>query len=361
MDTVSGPIEPQSTEHNQAESNACGGRLRAHSPVSSPPPPPTNRGVEIGKGVSGEVGVPAVSLHWASLTFRGGVAPERVAEFLTERMPGLTWIVTDRQGQGYRSVVLGSLAGVRILHNPVDGGRHFHLTLPGEACEALGVAGILAVAALGDCRASRIDVALDAPEGRTPSPTDLYNQWMRDRSAFRTYAKQASLIQSSDGSSTCYIGSRQSETYVRIYDRREGVVRFEAELKGDRASAALRELAACGLQRARETMLGLMRRAVDFVESVGDAVTRAPLAAWWAALVESARVAAAIAAVPRTVEASLSWVRSACAGTLKGLLVLLGGDLSAFHMDRARIPLHLQMAIESASRGALMPDAPAPA
>lgn len=88
---------------------------------------------------------------------------------------------------------------------------------------------------------SRIDLAFDIRNSGL-SPSKLY-ECLSNGSATTT-AKTYNLIVGSDGGATCYIGSRQSEAFVRIYDKGiesgEGGdwVRVELELKASKARFA---------------------------------------------------------------------------------------------------------------------------
>lgn len=88
---------------------------------------------------------------------------------------------------------------------------------------------------------SRIDLAFDIKdEGMEPGI--LYNMLQDGRA--KTTAKTWSLITGNDGGSTCYIGSRSSEAFVRIYDKAAQVgvdgqwTRVEMELKASKARFA---------------------------------------------------------------------------------------------------------------------------
>ena len=108
-----------------------------------------------------------------------------------------------------------------------------------------------------------------------------------------------------DGSSTgdtLYFGSRVSQTMLRVYDKRLELeqkgraeakdygVRWELEIKKDRAQACAKALLTLEPDDWREFLVGILRSYVDFRETTRDAEPwekyRAPLLSWWASLTE---------------------------------------------------------------------------
>lgn len=118
-----------------------------------------------------------------------------------------------------------------------NGKAHWMLRVSGElADEAL--ANSYGIAA----RCTRLDlqVTVPAPDGFfMPNVYDALN----DEDAMWTgRRKNVSMIQSGDGLDTLYVGSRTSETFIRIYikpnaDGEPAYVRFEVEFKGDTADS----------------------------------------------------------------------------------------------------------------------------
>lgn len=101
-------------------------------------------------------------------------------------------------------------------------------------------------------RVSRLDTQYTVQFNVDPSQiiTKLHTQakrWSKKGKAPR----QFSAYLNSDGSSTLYLGSRQSEVFVRMYDKQresralcfQGCVRFETEWKKDRAKVVAAHLA----------------------------------------------------------------------------------------------------------------------
>lgn len=78
------------------------------------------------------------------------------------------------------------------------------------------------------------------------------------------------------------IGSRSSEHYLRVYDRR-GFTRVELELKGTMARA-FRDALLSDETVFKRTSVGILRQFVDFVDAGATTnISRAPLLPAWAA------------------------------------------------------------------------------
>jgi DNA relaxase NicK len=104
---------------------------------------------------------------------------------------------------------------------------------------------------------------------------------------------------------TLYFGSRESQTMLRVYDKRLELrskgrddaeqygVRWELEFKQDRAHACAKALRTLDAEDWRAFVVGLLRSYVDFREITRDDAPyekyRAPLLTWWEALTEGFR------------------------------------------------------------------------
>lgn len=152
---------------------------------------------------------------------------------------------------------------------------------------------------------TRMDVALD---DRSPLVSvEQVRQAVQAGQAVTRCQKFQVIHTSSnrDGSSrgeTLYFGSRQSQTMLRVYDKRLELeqkqrseahaygVRWELEFKEDRAQACAKALINLPPDDWREFIVGLLRAYVDFRDTTREAEPyekyRAPLLAWWAELTE---------------------------------------------------------------------------
>jgi DNA relaxase NicK len=131
---------------------------------------------------------------------------------------------------------------------------------------------------------------------------------------------------------TLTIGSRQSQTFLRIYDKaleqkRKGKdidgpwVRWELELKEERADKAGQALASLEEEAFRRFMVGVLRAAIEFKDTnwEADPMVRhraAPLP-WWIALTEGfQQCRLTVQPVVRTLEDVKQWVNAALAPML---------------------------------------------
>ncbi len=182
---------------------------------------------------------------------------------------------------GYREQLVG-VAGIKVGYTP--GRDDICVSIPGEACTLIGDERLFSLVKSLNGRLSRLDYAFD---------TTLFTVAMVDK-AWRagninsrvnpsrgTY-KFFQTVENGVESSTVYIGSRKSETCLRVYDRR-GPTRLELELKGKRASSFWVKLSSEGLLHLPVLALGVVRSHIDFVNRVDKSknVTRSPLLPWW--------------------------------------------------------------------------------
>jgi phage replication initiation protein len=152
---------------------------------------------------------------------------------------------------------------------------------------------------------TRMDVALD--DRRPLISVEHVRQAVQAGHAV-TRCQRFQVIQTTsnrDGSShgdTLYFGSRQSQTMLRVYDKRlelaqkqrpeanEYGVRWELEFKDERAQACGKALINLPPADWREFLVGLLRAYVDFRDTTREAEPyekyRAPLLAWWTELTE---------------------------------------------------------------------------
>ena len=131
-----------------------------------------------------------------------------------------------------------------------------------------------------------------------------------------------------DGASTgdtLYFGSRESQTMLRVYNKRLELeqkgrdeakdygVRWELELKKDRAQACAKALLTLPPEDWREFLVGVLRSYVDFRETTHEAEPwekyRAPLLAWWKTLTEGfTRCRLVVEKVQQTLDEVCQWL-----------------------------------------------------
>ena len=209
------------------------------------PPPPSDTGVEITAGV-----------HWLTLTIWGGSVPEvealvvshffagHAGESLWELMGGARYFDARYELAGYDVTIYAGPAGKRRGSE-----EYLSIEIKGSALERLGSDGLKSLMTDLSVRwqvtSSRIDVALD---GAPFTP-----EWFEDQCEagnLRSRVKRAPESEWLSGSwtrsgqernRTVYLGSRQSDKHLRVYDRR-GFTRCELECRRDAATALVRIL-----------------------------------------------------------------------------------------------------------------------
>jgi len=155
---------------------------------------------------------------------------------------------------------------------------------------------------------TRTDVALDDREATVAVETV---RLAVEAGQVVSRSKQFKVIQASNHrqgvrtGETLYFGSRESQSMLRVYDKRLELqakgredaasygVRWEMELKQDRAQACAKALLTLDSEDWRAFLVGVLRSYVDFRETTREAESyekyRSPLLGWWHALTEGFR------------------------------------------------------------------------
>ena len=287
-----------------------------HNPAQGTPPTLSDTWVEMTDQA------PTVGVGWLRGTIRGDL--EGVRSLLVEvfgpaqpRAMGTLWYASS-EWYGDRRVVVGWDG-----RGPCAGTVLVDVTQ--TALDTLGWDGsmhlIRGLVALG-FRASRVDVWVD-DHARHASARKVRAAIVARR--FTSHAQPGGYREDDrTGAATAYLGARESERMLRVYDKDPGQgtarTRYELEMK----HATAREVPALLLGAAdapRGMISGLLRGFVDFVDREdGERGDRAALTDWWAALVgDLERVKVAVARRVDSLARRALWVRHQVAPTL-GLL-----------------------------------------
>jgi len=137
-------------------------------------------------------------------------------------------------------------------------------------------------------------------------------------------------------------GSRQSESYLRVYDKRREVsekgepvdgpwVRWELEFKKERAKLCVEVFAELPIDQWKGFTVGLLKSYISFRETTSDAPSwercRAKELPWWQALTEGfARCRFHVEKKDRTLEEVLSWFSQAMGPTMAALYSVGGAE-----------------------------------
>src|SRR6185295_1305754 len=175
---------------------------------------------------------------------------------------------------------------------------------------------------------TRMDVALD---DRAAGVSIAQIKQAMDAGQAVTRSQKFQVLAGSslrDGASTgdtLYFGSRESQTMLRVYDKRLELeqkgreeakdygVRWELELKKDRAQACAKALLTLEPDDWREFLVGVLRSYVDFRETTHEAEPwekyRAPLLSWWASLTEGfKRCRLVVEKIQQTLDEVCQWL-----------------------------------------------------
>ena len=160
--------------------------------------------------------------------------------------------------KGYKGV-MESAFGFQLKHTPGFDREYCTFEFPGDACKAIPPEFFIyffrRINRLDiEFNVNRIDIAFDnvpftPHQFKLAIEEDLANE---EKKIIRSLTKRDSMKWISrpfksreDGSGigqdTCYFGSRMSERYLRVYNKR-GPTRLELELKGERASIVAKDL-----------------------------------------------------------------------------------------------------------------------
>jgi hypothetical protein len=248
------------------------------------------------------------------------------------------------------------------------------VTVPGEVCEELGISGLVALSALTALEpTSRLDVAWDAeclvPEmfAQAFETGDVVTRIQRPVNV-ATGRVQGVERRSNHEGDTVYLGSRASERFLRVYDRR-GPTRVELELKERRAVELWRRLvelndeAAWGMEALAE-----LRAFIDFRHLEHSLVTGKPipcadrrLLSWWADFCQGAgRRSSVIPREARKLEDVDKWLRRSISGSLALMVDAFGSDftrdlLTLGREANAKRPDRLALLEDARSRGFVRP------
>ncbi len=195
---------------------------------------------------------------------------------------------------------------------------------------------------LEGAKVNRLDVAFD-DKSELLDIGHMARQVERRENVVSRWRK-SSMIRSCDDKGrvalTLYVGNRQSDSFLRVYDKRmqelqRGTdadslpphwVRCELELKNKVADAVLRDLAKINLSPS--AMVGLLRDKIDFRQSGDGRPQRRPIARWWGQFTHGLEKRPIRVPLPvQSIERKERWTQDSVAPTLALLMEEYDGDL----------------------------------
>jgi phage replication initiation protein len=256
------------------------------------------------------------------------------------------WVENEFGGMGYDASATVWETG-RVFWSTVRTDMGVHVRLPPSALAVSGIdpVDVLCYFHAQHAQFKRVDIAMDDTQGlldmkeiarKTEDKCEivcLAHEGIRHKGTFG---------RTKDGHTETY-GSRQSETFVRIYDKaaeqsaKTGElialwIRVEFEYKGDRAQAVA-DYIATHRETWREAARGWFLAYLDFKEPGEDEnKSRWKTCAWWLRFLENAsKVRLFISREAKTVDDVKNWVDKQVAPSLFVLSMTIGHD-ALFHI-----------------------------
>jgi DNA relaxase NicK len=192
-------------------------------------------------------------VDWIGATYPADITPQQA-------LPLLDWKRTGEGPHGHRHRHFDSITGARFDSGASERQGN-QLQISGSALSEmrsywnLTDDQILTILTAKNARVSRIDLAINLHEG-TVTPQGMYKAYENGdvKAPIREYDLTLGTRDNIKGE-TFYLGSRTSERYVRVYDKAaemkivdgDAWVRFEMEMKGMKARAAVHAIAEHGV------------------------------------------------------------------------------------------------------------------
>ncbi|RJQ44981.1 MAG: replication initiation factor domain-containing protein [Gaiellales bacterium] len=284
-------------------------------------------------------------IDWLAFTLPDA-SDEAVREFL-----GGDWIEGETGFRGYPKswISAGGSRGVGKLGTGAPRRlREAHVDLSGgivSAWDFSKLQGVLRWIREHNGKVTRIDCALDDRKGlvslaQVEAALEA-GQVVTHADDIEGLNKKSIRNKCRQKGATLYIGSPKSQTRLRIYDKRLELqqrhrpdwenfgIRWELQLKEERANACAQTLACLEEPDWHEFVVGLLRSYVDFRDIADDDPDwvryQAPLLPWWAELTEGFRKSRLIVQKEtRSLEDAKQWVSRSLAPMLAVLAVAPG-------------------------------------
>ncbi len=267
-----------------------------------------------------------VGVDWLAFTVKGqGV--DDVKGLLSGYLAG-DFVDLEHGGKRYQRMAVGT-GGAKVYWSP--GRDDVHVEMPGRAVGSLSEAqlrGLLLVAGtLG--KATRVDLCAD-DFAHVVQPRHVYDA--AASAVTHTDRDKWEMWESREGGATCYIGSRSSRQFLRVYNKaaqsggRTDSIRWELEFKKDAAEFVSRRL-------VREDWGAIfcehLVQVVDFRDRVpGKRGDRTRRVGWFEAIVgDAAKARMRLPQPVQTLEGTKAWMKQQMGPTLSIIVEADGGDL----------------------------------
>lgn len=215
-----------------------------------------------------------IGIDWLAGTFERSVREADEAKRLAfsvsgGRLPFHGWLPSGGGRHGWRYVWTGPAGAQLWTDHPTYGA---HLSLPGQACELLGLKALLSVASALE-HSSRIDLRLDDYRHRQ-TPQELLERLRNKDPGVVTKARNPARYSGDLGTGglTVYVGSTASDRQLRCYDKRAesggkvDSIRWELQTRRGASEAVRRDLVQANydLIKVGEIVCGTLRGFITF-------------------------------------------------------------------------------------------------
>jgi hypothetical protein len=265
-----------------------------------------------------------ITLHWVAGSGTNAFEPmEYLERRLCEALGQTDLVQADYGLNGYKKMLMAPF-GIKLLFAPsVANQPDYHLIIPGDACEYLGVEKLKPL--LYNLRLTRFDLAFD---DFPLSPARVLEEFKAGR--VRTKIRRDSFSEQYNAKGdSIYIGKRGSGTqYLNVYNSR-GFVRAELRLSGERAEKARDDFLCSNEKTFASFAISRLRDCLDFIEPESDVnVSRAKLQEWWQLFVQDiARANVKLTPKPvAAIQKMATWLHQNVAASLVTYLRVVGID-----------------------------------
>lgn len=308
------------------------------------------------------------SIDWMGFTVFNVDSPLDVIELLGYKEEDFTQL--PKGGMGYKSILQLNGYTLQILydgkedmgiHVNVSGSSVFEVvrsfmetkkvnTPFGEAYDTWDSGLITFLKEMSLCaKFTRLDIAVDDLGANFYKLDDLVQILERKQDGHRIVSKfrnwqeicKKKLTGEKIGQ-TVYMGSRKSETFLRVYDKRleqmnktsEDLgldwIRWELELKKERAEEAVKMIVNRG--EIGTIFTGILNNYVRVVENIDSNVSRCPVSPLWEKFVSTVeKISLYVTEAEKTLEEKINWFKYQVAPTMAGIIVAQMGDMSIIH------------------------------
>lgn len=216
-------------------------------------------------------------------------------------------------------VYRGSLGALYMCRLTPDGFR-YRLSIPGKVCSSVPLRLSLRFFEVvysqnPDIICSRIDICIDDFSKKLTFENIAQALKEKNHSGFRTC--QAINNYDSLNGWTIYLGSRQSEHMVRVYNKsaeslgRVNSIRWESEYKGEKSNAIFKSLAlSLTPEHSIKLLKGYVLGKINFIHHIDKTLERCKMLDWWAefvAYLNFERVQVLVDKVVTSIESKMNW------------------------------------------------------